>query len=357
MPPYDYQHHYYHQPGSLSSYPIIEPLSTNKMYFESYRSSLNTTQNFNPNFYRRHTESTLPTTSTPTYLSSTNYTNPNSFNYSHTTPHHHHHHPSGFFFGWNNGPSLLRTHSATYQEYPGSNPFTINPGTSSTNDKTIPTTQMTSVNNNYSHLFNVVPPLNFTIPTTTPLAPPSHRNRPLKRSLPSTTSSSSNIAKRQRLTGHLRTEIMKIKASKPSAFAWEIQQTLLQNGICTAQSLPSATTIQRVLNEPFKPPPPPVIAPIIETDIKPDIDRLMHLFNSPSSTRSFVPSPTLSSVDSTSECSICLEPYRSGQEVCILACSHEYHSPCIGGWMAKNRSCPMCRKDIHNQPQFVTILI
>jgi hypothetical protein len=25
--------------------------------------------------------------------------------------------------------------------------------------------------------------------------------------------------------------------------------------------------------------------------------------------------------------------------------------------MMKNRSCPMCRKDIHNQPQFVTLLI
>ncbi len=69
------------------------------------------------------------------------------------------------------------------------------------------------------------------------------------------------------------------------------------------------------------------------------------------------PSPTLSNSESHSECSICLESYRSGQEVSILACSHEYHSSCIGEWMLKNRSCPMCRKDIHNQPQFVTLLI
>lgn len=69
------------------------------------------------------------------------------------------------------------------------------------------------------------------------------------------------------------------------------------------------------------------------------------------------PSPTLSHGESHSECSICLESYRSGQEVSILACSHEYHSSCIGEWMLKNRSCPMCRKDIHNQPQFVTLLI
>ena len=70
------------------------------------------------------------------------------------------------------------------------------------------------------------------------------------------------------------------------------------------------------------------------------------------------PSPSLSAEGETmSECSICLESYRSGQEVSILACSHEYHSSCIGEWMLKNRSCPMCRKDIHNQPQFVTLLI
>jgi hypothetical protein len=68
-------------------------------------------------------------------------------------------------------------------------------------------------------------------------------------------------------------------------------------------------------------------------------------------------SPALSVGESASECSICLESYRSGQEVSILACSHEYHSSCIGEWMMKNRSCPMCRKDIHNQPQFVTLLI
>jgi hypothetical protein len=68
-------------------------------------------------------------------------------------------------------------------------------------------------------------------------------------------------------------------------------------------------------------------------------------------------SPTLSDSESGSECSICLETYRSGQEVSILSCSHEYHSSCIKEWMIKNRSCPMCRKDIHNQPQFVTLLI
>jgi len=68
-------------------------------------------------------------------------------------------------------------------------------------------------------------------------------------------------------------------------------------------------------------------------------------------------SPALSDGETGSECSICLETYRSGQEVSILSCSHEYHSSCIKEWMIKNRSCPMCRKDIHNQPQFVTLLI
>lgn len=104
--------------------------------------------------------------------------------------------------------------------------------------------------------------------------------------------------------------------------------------------------IQRVLNESMK------NSVIVKEEAKMNI-------NYPSVTicLSPSPSPTLSHGESHSECSICLESYRSGQEVSILACSHEYHSSCIGEWMLKNRSCPMCRKDIHNQPQFVTLLI
>lgn len=159
--------------------------------------------------------------------------------------------------------------------------------------------------------------------------------------------SSKTTTKRPRLTAHLRSEILKLKRQKPTAFAWEIQQNLLQQGICTSQTLPSTNVIQRVLNESSKSNlHQPVMSNVMKTTSP------MTICLSPS------PSPDLSAEGETmSECSICLESYRSGQEVSILACSHEYHSSCIGEWMLKNRSCPMCRKDIHNQPQFVTLLI
>lgn len=83
--------------------------------------------------------------------------------------------------------------------------------------------------NNYPSYFNMIPPVNFSLPppTTIPLNSISHH----KRSVPSN-------KKRPRLTAQLRHEILQLKANKPTIFVWEIQQTLLQNGICTSQTLP-----------------------------------------------------------------------------------------------------------------------
>jgi hypothetical protein len=66
-------------------------------------------------------ESTLPTSSSIYSSSSTaNHPSPCPFNYSHTTTHYH---PSELFFGWNNGQSLMRTHSASFRDYPQSSNF------------------------------------------------------------------------------------------------------------------------------------------------------------------------------------------------------------------------------------------
>jgi hypothetical protein len=85
--------------------------------------------------------------------------------------------------------------------------------------------------NNYSSFFNMIPPINFSLPPPPHLSIPSNSTSHQKRSIPST-------KKRPRLTAQLRNEILKLKANKPTIFVWEIQQTLLQNGICTAQTLP-----------------------------------------------------------------------------------------------------------------------
>ncbi len=72
-------------------------------------------------------ESTLPPTSTSIYSSSSsstaNHPSQNPFNYAHTTTHYH---PSEMFFGWNNGPSLMRTHSTSFRDYPQSSNFHMN---------------------------------------------------------------------------------------------------------------------------------------------------------------------------------------------------------------------------------------
>jgi hypothetical protein len=88
----------------------------------------------------------------------------------------------------------------------------------------------TPTNNNYPSFFNIIPPINFSLPP--PLSIPSNSTSHHKRSIPS-------IKKRPRLTAQLRNEILKLKATKPTVFVWEIQQNLLQNGICTAQTLPN----------------------------------------------------------------------------------------------------------------------
>jgi len=68
-------------------------------------------------------------------------------------------------------------------------------------------------------------------------------NIPLQSSIPSNSLSQQkrsihSVKKSARLPAQLRNEILKLKATKPTVFVWEIQQMLLQNGICTAQTLP-----------------------------------------------------------------------------------------------------------------------
>jgi hypothetical protein len=85
-------------------------------------------------------------------------------------------------------------------------------------------------NNPYPPFFNIIPPTNFSLPSS---SIPNHMiSHSRKRSIPS------KINKRPRITAHIRSEILKLKANQPTIFVWEIQQNLLQNGICTSQTLP-----------------------------------------------------------------------------------------------------------------------
>ncbi len=88
-------------------------------------------------------------------------------------------------------------------------------------------------NNPYPPFFNLIPPTNYSLP------PPIHMasNQSTKRSIPS------KINKRPRLTAYIRREILKLKATHPMIFISEIQQNLLQNGICNSQTVPNVSLI------------------------------------------------------------------------------------------------------------------
>lgn len=48
----------------------------------------------------------------------------------------------------------------------------------------------------------------------------------------------------------------------------------------------------------------------------------------------------------TDECPICLNKYVNKQILSILKCLHQFHSHCVILWLAKHRSCPLCREGV-----------
>ena len=45
----------------------------------------------------------------------------------------------------------------------------------------------------------------------------------------------------------------------------------------------------------------------------------------------------------SAECSICIAPHDRRGSV-KLACGHCFHAPCIARWLARARTCPVCRR-------------
>jgi hypothetical protein len=43
------------------------------------------------------------------------------------------------------------------------------------------------------------------------------------------------------------------------------------------------------------------------------------------------------------ECSICLNEITKATGLVTLSCCHNFHLACIGKWVLKNESCPLCR--------------
>lgn len=47
-----------------------------------------------------------------------------------------------------------------------------------------------------------------------------------------------------------------------------------------------------------------------------------------------------------SQCCVCLEQFRHGEELRMLPCMHRYHRACIDRWLARSPACPVCKYEI-----------
>lgn len=47
------------------------------------------------------------------------------------------------------------------------------------------------------------------------------------------------------------------------------------------------------------------------------------------------------------ECTICLEEYKIGDNICYLPCFHYFHSNCIKQWTKRSKKCPLCNNEIN----------
>mmetsp|Transcript_31360 Transcript_31360/g.57550 ORF Transcript_31360/g.57550 Transcript_31360/m.57550 type:complete len:497 (-) Transcript_31360:72-1562(-) len=46
------------------------------------------------------------------------------------------------------------------------------------------------------------------------------------------------------------------------------------------------------------------------------------------------------------DCALCLEEYTAGEVVLRLPCKHVFHEGCIGPWLVKSLTCPLCQTQI-----------
>lgn len=65
------------------------------------------------------------------------------------------------------------------------------------------------------------------------------------------------------------------------------------------------------------------------------------------------PRITNSNASIAENCPICLDEFNNSSgnsvEKISLSCNHIYHKGCIGEWVIKNNTCPLCRQNLNFQ--------
>jgi len=53
------------------------------------------------------------------------------------------------------------------------------------------------------------------------------------------------------------------------------------------------------------------------------------------------------------DCSICCDAIEASSGHVTLGCQHRYHLGCIGRWLLKSETCPMCRKETSDKEKII----
>ena len=61
------------------------------------------------------------------------------------------------------------------------------------------------------------------------------------------------------------------------------------------------------------------------------------------------------SPDSLTQCSVCLEHYEEGDKLLVLPCDdrHNFHEACIRPWLQRTNTCPLCQRNVPEDPRQV----
>lgn len=44
-------------------------------------------------------------------------------------------------------------------------------------------------------------------------------------------------------------------------------------------------------------------------------------------------------------CSVCFEPFQTGEQAIRTVCDHVFHRKCLEGWVVRRMNCPLCRQE------------
>jgi hypothetical protein len=99
-----------------------------------------------------------------------------------------------------------------------------------------------------------------------------------------------------------------------------------------------------------RPPPPPRPMQLQEQQLSDEYEQLLRLdennvsrgINRETQRRVLREAP----LDKAVTCLICQEEMAKGERVCFLPCDHPYHKECVSPWLERERTCPVCRKEV-----------